>query len=36
MFETVEIDSNLELPYKLIDLHEEGEEFSLSFKDFDN
>ncbi len=36
MFETVEIDSNLELPYKLIDLHEEGEEFSLSFKDFDS
>ena len=35
MFETVRIDSNLELPYKLIDIHEAGEQFTLSFKEFD-
>lgn len=36
MFETVNIDSNLELPYKLIDVHEGTEHFSLFFKEFDS
>ena len=36
MFKTVIIDSNLELPYKLIDIHEDGEQFALSFKEFDS
>lgn len=35
MFEAVPINSNLDFPYKLIDVQEGGEQFSLFFKCFD-
>ena len=36
MFKEIEIESNFELPYKLIDINERNEHFVFEFKCFDN